>query len=108
MGPPQISSLIPPFFSEVLDGFLGAAGGLGNLVVDGAANFYDSVINFFTMFWDVIQGTFANTAALLRTIFTAVSITNTIQPFIWAPIAASMTIVILVSVVKLVLGWGNT
>lgn len=108
MGPPQISALIPSFDGSILGGLISAASGLGNLVVDSTANFFETIANFLSMFWDVVQGTFANTGALLRTIFTAVSITNTIQPFIWAPIAASMTIVILVAVVKLILYGGNT
>lgn len=108
MGPPQISSLIPSFDGSVLGGLISAAGGLGNLIIDSTANFFVTIGNYLSMFWDVVQGTVANTGALLRTIFTAVSVTNTIQPLIWAPIAASMTIVILVAVVKVVLGWGNT
>lgn len=108
MGPPQISNLIPSFNGSILEGLVGAGTSIGNLVIDTASNFYDSVVNFLTLTWDFISGTTANVSAVIRIIFTTIFVSNTIQPFIWAPIAASMTIVVLVAVVKVILGWGNT
>ena len=75
---------------------------------DAMGNFYDAVVAALTILIEHITGTARNIEALTEVLFTSVNIASGLHPYIWAPIASSMLIVILIALAKTVLGWGNT
>ena len=98
--------------SSIWDTFVNSMFGIfapvKDTIGDAMGNFYDAVVAALTIISDHITGTIHNIEAVTEVLFTSVNIASGLHPYIWAPIASSMLIVILIAIGKTVLGWGNT
>lgn len=97
------SAIWDAFTNSILGIFAPAKDAIG----DAMGNFYDAVVAALTIIVEQVTGTVANVKAVFEVLFTSLNIVSSLHPYIWAPIASCMLIVILVALVKTMLGWGN-
>lgn len=70
-------------------------------------NFFDSIINFFTMLWDFISNLISGIITLLSVLVNAVVIPPLLVGFVPGIIGSCILAVAAIGVAKLIAGWGN-
>lgn len=71
------------------------------------SDFFQTIVNFFTLIWDYVQGVVRHLATFVSMIPSFFGVSDLIYAYIWSPVAISMMFVLLVSVVKIFVGRDN-
>lgn len=71
-------------------------------------SFFESVLEFFDLIFDIVVNFFNSLLTLLTVINSAIRIPTFLTGFVHPLLSACILAVLLVSVIKLILGWGNS
>lgn len=69
--------------------------------------FFETIINFFTALFDIIDNVLTSTIFALNIVTQSVSSVLTLNVFLPAILGSCVMVVIAIGVIKLILGWGN-
>lgn len=70
-------------------------------------NFFDMIADFFSSVWQMIINIVTGLVNALLIVASSLAVPVGLLPYVPSFIAASITIVLGVGVVKLIIGWGN-
>lgn len=73
-----------------------------------AFNFFDTIVNFFTLLWDMINNTISSIINLIAVVNTGVTIPLKLVSVVPGFIGSSILLVVGIGILKLLLGWGNS
>lgn len=70
-------------------------------------SFFESVLEFFELIFDIVLNFFNSLLTLLTVIMSAIRIPTYLTTFVHPLLSACILAVLLISIIKLILGWGN-
>lgn len=71
-------------------------------------SFFESIIEFFQMLFDIIINFFNSISTLISVVSSAITVPISLTGFVHPLVSSCILAVLLISVFKLVLGWGNS
>lgn len=71
-------------------------------------NFFDAVYSFLSAMYDFISRMASDVLNFFNLLVKVETLPLLLQNYIWSPIAACISVICLVAIIKVALGWGNT